>query len=44
MSQWEGGHRLGPARIDSDNVDEGWYIGLVGDTAYDKLLDVRRKH
>ena len=24
--------------------DEGWYGGLVGVTAYDKLLDLRRKH
>ena len=27
----------------ADN-DEGWYGGLVGVTAYDKLLDLRRKH
>ena len=24
--------------------DEGWYRDLVGETAYDKLLDLRRKH
>ena len=24
--------------------DEGWYDGLVGVTAYDRLLDLRRKH
>ena len=24
--------------------DEGWYGGLVGETAYDKLLDLTRKH
>ena len=24
--------------------DEGWYGGLVGETAYDKLLDLKRKH
>ena len=24
--------------------DEGWYDGLVGETAYDKLLDLRRRH
>ena len=24
--------------------DEGWYQGLVGETAYDKLLDLQRKH
>ena len=24
--------------------DEGWYNDLVGGTAYDKLLDLRRRH
>ena len=24
--------------------DEGWYQGLVGETAYDKLLDLRSQH
>ena len=24
--------------------DEGWYRDLVGETAYDKLLDLRRRH
>ena len=24
--------------------DEGWYRDLMGETAYDKLLDLRRKH
>ena len=24
--------------------DEGWYGDLVGETAYDKLLDLRRRH
>ena len=24
--------------------DEGWYAGLMGETAYDKLLDLRRRH
>ena len=26
------------------DTEEGWYGGLVGVTAYDKLLDLRRKH
>ena len=24
--------------------DQGWYVGLAIDMAYDKLLDLRRKH
>ena len=33
--------RLGATLADKD---EGWYGGLVGVTAYNKLLDLRRKH
>ena len=27
-----------------EDKDKGWYTNLIGDTAYDKLLDLWRKH
>ena len=32
-------NRLG---ITLPDEDEGWYVRLAGDTAYDKLLDLRQ--